>query len=169
MSINDPVLEIRAWMSPNTAQASFTAILGTSVPTENIPVWAFHASAIRYIDLYCRIPENYDGGGFTIQLWWGAAVATNGVIWSAAFRAIPSDAEDLDTTTHTYDYNDAAKVTVPSAIGEVVATNILFTDGADSDSVAAGEMCILRIRRVATGDDAAGLAYLHSVAGFETA
>lgn len=171
MAINDSALTITAVIPPTTLAAPNTTILGASTPAELFPVWKFDKDTVWYMDFHCLIPASYDGGGFTVVIWYSAAATSLLTIWSAAFRAIPDDEEDLDGTAHTYVYNDAAGDTAPSAVAEVAKVTITFTDGSDSDSVAAGEMCVLRVRRFASdsGDTMDGDAFLHSVSAFETA
>ena len=117
------------------------------------------------------MPANYATGGITLTVVWGADTATTGnVIWGAAFRDMPDDAEDIDTTAFSYDYNASAAVAAPSAVGENSYDNITFTNGADMDSVVAGNAFILRIRRDAAnaGDTMAGDSGLISLLMKET-
>ena len=84
---------------------------------------------------------------------------------SGNLAVVADDAEDLDTTAHTYDYN-AVVATAPSAVGEVAYDNITFTNGADMDSVVAGDYFILRVTRDPTpssGTDVTGDASLHAI------
>ena len=145
-------------------------MVGTSSPVENIPVLDFDDTAIEYADFYCAMPSNYAAGGVTITFVWSAAATTNTAILSAAFRRVQDDAEDLDTTVHTYDYNNTAALTPPSVVGEVAYDTLAFTDGADMDSVAATEYFILRVRRVPTdgSDTLVGDLSLHSIVIKET-
>lgn len=151
---------------PATAYATLDTITGTSTPAEAIPVLDFDDTTQEYIDFYCVLPGNYAGGGLTVIIGYSAAEAATDVIdWEAAIRRIADDAEDLDTTAHTYDYNGTVD-TAPSAIGEVAYASITFTNGADMDSLAAGEYFILRITRDPTPDsgvDVTGDASLHFV------
>lgn len=155
---------------PATLFATLDTMTGTSTPVEAVPVLDFDDTTVEYADFYCQMPRNYGGGGVTLQFAWSGAANTNEVIWSAAFRRVADDAEDLDTTAHTYDYNNTGALTAPSAVGEVVYDTLTFTDGADMDSVAAGEYFILRVRRFASdaGDDMAGDASLHAIEVKET-
>ena len=155
---------------PATLGAVLDTILGTSTPAELIPVLNFDDTTVEYVDFLCQMPRNYGAGGVTLKITWAGAANTNEVVWSAAFRRIPDDAEDLDTTAFTYDYNNSAASTAPSAIGETSEDTIAFTEGADMDSVAAGENFILRVRRFASdaGDDMAGDARLLSIEVRET-
>ena len=169
MASSDPVLLINRVVPPATSYAIEDEIVGTSSPVESIPVWKFLDVAAAYMDFYGVLSPQYSGGGVTLILPWSASVATNNVVWQAAFRAIPDDTEDLDTTAHTYDFNTVTDA-APSVIGEVVYPTIAFTDGADMDSLAAGEAFILRILRdpAHASDSLAATAYLHHVLGKET-
>lgn len=96
------------------------------------------------------VPNNYSGGGFTVTVQWMATSATTGTIsLDAAFMSITDDADDLDTKSFAAANN--ANPTTASASGEVDYVNITFTDGADSDSIAAGESFFLKITRDADG------------------
>ena len=103
------------------------------------------------------MPRNYAGGGITLQFYWSAAATANTGVLRAAFRRVQDDAEDLDTTAQTYDYN-TTEDTAPSVVGEVAYASITFTDGADMDSVTAGDYFILRVSRNPTtgGTDVTG-------------
>lgn len=132
---------------PATSYAQQDAIAGTSTPAESIPVLAFDSAASEHIDFRGKLPQHYAGGGLTLVLCYSAGTTTGGVRWEAGFRAFEDDAEDLDTTAHTYDTNGVSDTTLPSAVGEVNYVNITFTDGADMDSVGAGDEFILRVYR----------------------
>lgn len=155
---------------PAATYATFDTMTGASTPAEAIPVLDFDDTTIEYMDFYCQMPRHYGGGGLTIKFTWSGAANTNAVVWSAALRRVPDDAEDLDTTAFTYDYNNASAATAPSAIGETSEDTVAFTDGADMDSTAAGEYFILRVRRVPTdaGDTMVGDASIHSIEVRET-
>jgi hypothetical protein len=167
MASGDPVVQIIR-ECPLAATAAFpNVIVGTSSPAERIPVWEFADAGIRYLDLLCVL-RGYAGGGLTFALKHGAAATGNGRI-SLAIRAIPDDTEDLDTTAHTYDYN-ASTIAAPSAVGEVAYDDMTFTSGADMDSLANGELFILRIRRepADAADTIANSWYLYALDGRET-
>jgi hypothetical protein len=146
---------------PTTAFAQHDIILGASSPAEAIPVLAFDASVTEHIDFRGKMPAHYAGGGVTLIICSGAGTTTGGVRWDVAFRSIEDDAEDLDTTAHTYDYNGVTVSSLPSAQGEVTYDNVTFTDGADMDNVGAGDEFILRLKRTHddAGDDAAADAW----------
>jgi hypothetical protein len=155
---------------PATLYATLDTMVGTSTPVEAIPVLDFDDTAAEYADFYCFMPRNYNGGGVTISFVWSAAAATNTAVLRAAFRAVPDDTEDLDTTAHTYDYNTSGALTPPSVVGEVAVDTLTFTDGADMDSVAAGSYFVLRVGRLPTdgNDTLAGDLSIHAIEIMET-
>ncbi len=152
-----------AAVGPATTAAQFDTIAGASSPAESIPVLAFDTTTVEYADFRCKMPQHYAGGGVTLVICSGAGTTTGTLQWAAAFRSFEDDAEDLDTSAHTYDYNTVNIGTLPSAVGEVSYDNITFTDGADMDSVGAGDEFILRIRRDTGSDTAAADGYLHGI------
>jgi len=84
------------------------------------------------------MPRHYGGGGLTVTIGWMATSATTGdVVWDAALKSVTDDADDLDTKA--FAAVNSATDTTASASGEVAYTTVTFTDGADMDSVAAGE------------------------------
>lgn len=157
MASGDIVGYVGSIMGPATGAAFPNAIAGASTPAERVPVWEFGTTTDQYLDLYCVLGPGYGGGGLTIRLPWTATVNTNEARIGAAIRRLENDADDLDSTSHSYDFN-YADLTAPSAAGEVVYDDITFTNGADMDSVAAGESFILRITRDQdhANDDLAG-------------
>jgi hypothetical protein len=126
--------------------------------------------ATAYLD-YVITLHGYDGGGLTIRIYHSTTSGTagNNVRISAAIRRIADDAEDLDTTAQTYDYN-AATFTTAGTQGEVAYDTITFTDGADMDSMANNEVGILRIRREPgdAADNLGGGWGIYALSGTET-
>ena len=154
---------------PATVYATFDIMVGTSTPAEAIPVLDFDDTTVEYADFYCVMPANYAGGGITVTFIWSAAANTNNGVWAAAFREVADDAEDLDTTAHTYDYNTTADLTPPSVVGEVAYDTLTFTSGADMDSVDAGEYFVFRVRRPApAGTKITGDCSIHAIRIAET-
>lgn len=92
------------------------------------------------------MPRHYAGGGITVTIGWAATSATSGnCIWDVAFKSVSDDADDLDTKA----FAAANSVTdaTASASGEAAYATVTFTDGADMDSIAAGEYGRMRITR----------------------
>ncbi len=153
---------------PATLYATLDTITGTSTPAESIPVLDFDDTTVEYADFYAVLPRNYSGSGVTLMFYHSAAANTGVFGINAAFRAVPDDTEDLDTTAQTYDYNEVA-ATVAGTIGEVAYDTLAFTDGADMDSVTAGTYFILRIKRnTSVASDATGDCSLHAIEIKET-
>lgn len=103
------------------------------------------------------MPRHYDGGGITITLGWAftssGTPGTDTCDWEVAFASVSDDADDLDGSL--FAAANTGVATSASADGEVdYYTGITFTDGADMDSVAAGEYFMMSVARDATGGTA---------------
>jgi hypothetical protein len=160
MASGDAVVQVLKVLPPGASAATLDARAGGSTPAENVRVWDFDASSDQYMDFLCKL-EGYDGGGLTFTIVYSMTSATsNSVVWGIAIRRLDDDAEDIDSS-HSYTFNNVTD-TVPTASGEVSYPTIAFTDGADMDSWAEGELAIVRIMRDADNgsDDAAGFAEL---------
>ena len=96
------------------------------------------------------MPRHYAGGGITVTIGWMATSATTGTIsLDVGFKSVTDDADDLDSKAFATVNN--ANPTTASATGEVDYIAITFTDGADMDSVAAGEYFRMIVTRDADG------------------
>jgi len=147
MASGQPVGLILDTLVPNANSPALVTRTGGSTPAERVVVWSYDAATIEYIDYKCAL-FGYGGGGITVNIFWSATSATTGVTrWSVAVRRVGDDIEDIDTS-QTYDYN-ATDATTASASGEVAYDTVTFTDGADMDSWANGEIAIVRVRREA--------------------
>ena len=141
---------------PATNGAQPDYIPGASTPGELFMVIDFDASLIEYADWTNLVmPEHYSGGGITVTFEWASASVAGGtdeVRWEAAFRNKPEDAEDLDTTAHTYVYT-GVEDPPPSAIGETRHSEMNMADGAAMDNVGAGDFFAFRVRRNVSDPD----------------
>src|SRR5687767_9824659 len=128
MATTEPVLQIHGTRPPRATSAYQVEVAGTSSPAERHIVWNFVDTATAYLDYVVSL-HGYGGGGLTLRLYHMPVSGTpgNAVRVSAAIRRIADDAEDLDTTVHTYDYN-ASTMTTASAAGELAYDTITFTD-----------------------------------------
>jgi len=167
MASGDQVVKILRVMPPGASFAYLSRLAGGSTPAENILAWTFPDAAATYLDFLCAL-HGYGGGGLTFRLGWGTPATANNAVWQLAIRRIADDAEDLDTS-QTYDFNTVT-APAPSATLELSYDNIAFTNGADMDNWAAGEMAIVRLMRdPANGsDNLANTAYLFGLYGYET-
>lgn len=129
----------------NEPPASNFATLDTR---NSIPVLDFDADTDESAEFGGFMPRHYDGGGVTVTIGWMATdttVTPHNVVWNAAFKSVSDDADDLDSKA--FAAVNATTDAEASASGEVAYTTIAFTDGADMDSVAAGEYFRLQITR----------------------
>lgn len=129
--------------------ATLTTILTASAdePDQVIPVLAFDPGSTEEHTFFRSVmPRNYGGGGLTVTIYWSSDATSGNVIWSLAFKSVTADVDDLDSKAFAAE-NDSAADATASAAGEITETTITFTDGADMDSVAAGEMFMLDLHR----------------------
>ncbi len=114
------------------------------------------------------MPWHYGGGGVTAYIGYSMTSATTGDIdWDLAFERIGDQQLDIDADSFAA-VNSADNTTVPGTSGNVDVVTIAFTDGADMDSVAAGEMFRIKITRDAASDTTTTDAELHFVILRET-
>ncbi len=136
---------------PDADYATFDAILTASAdePDHVMPVLDFDPGAT---DEYCYftgvMPRSYDGGGLTVTICWTSEATSGDCIWAVAFKSVSDDADDLDSKA--FAAPNSVTATTASAAREVDYATVTFTDGADMDSVAAGEMFVLEFSRTAS-------------------
>ncbi len=99
----------------------------------------------EFADFIGVMPANYDGGGLTVTIGWSSDATTGAVKWDGAFKSVTDDADDLDSKA--FASIQTVTATTATAAGEVDYADITFTDGAQMDSVAAGEMFVFRLER----------------------
>lgn len=168
MASGDTLLILRPGNGTPTAtlSAGLSSIAGASTPAERFTVLAYDDTTVEHWDFELTMPQSYGGGGITLVFKSGGAAASGNYVLSAAFRRVEDDTDDLDTSSHTYDYNDTSAITAPSVIGEVGYDSLTFSSGADMDSVAAGDMFVLRVR--VNGGTITGDTYIHQIEVRET-
>jgi len=115
------------------------------------------------------MPQHYAGGGVTVYIHWSATgVTTNNVIWDVSFERVGDGQQDVDSDSFAsvLSVTDAA----PGTDGFVTIASIAFTNGAQMDSVAAGEKFRLKVTRDANNvsDTLAADVELHAVEVRET-
>jgi len=115
------------------------------------------------------MPQHYAGTtGVTVYIHYSMSTATADTVdWDVAFERIGDQQLDIDGDSFAA-VNSVDDTTVPGTSGLVDVVSIAFTDGADMDSVAAGELFRLKITRDAASDDATGDAELHAIEIRET-
>lgn len=114
------------------------------------------------------MPQHYAGGGVTVRIGYSMTSATTGdVDLDVAFERIGDQQQDVDADGFAA-VNSVDNTTVPGTSGNVDVVSVTFTDGADMDSVAAGELFRIKITRDAASDTAAGDLEIHFLAIEET-
>lgn len=135
----------------------------------NHPVLDFKDAATNEEAVFSAImPQAYAGGGVTVYLHYSMTTATSGdVDWDVAFERIGDQQLDIDADSFAA-VNSVDNTTVPATSGFVDVVSVAFTDGADMDSVAAGELFRIKVTRDGASDTASGDAELHAVEIRET-
>jgi hypothetical protein len=133
----------------------------------NIPVLDFDAGTDEYAVFSAILPRIYAGGGLTVNCWCMATSATTGDVIMQA--AIERGTTDMDSDSFAAAQSSAA-VTANGTSGILFNVPVAFTNGAQMDSLAAGEPFRLKINRDANaaGDTMTGDLELVSVEVKET-
>lgn len=116
------------------------------------PVLDFDATTDEEAVFSGVMPPNYDGGGITVKVKSAATSATSGnMVWQAAFELI--DSQDMDSDSFAA-FQGSGAIAISGTSGVITSASIAFTNGAQMDSVTAGSMYRLKIRRDADNTSA---------------
>lgn len=128
------------------------------------PVLAFDTTTQEGANWTFKMPQNYAGGNLKVFVQWAAATATTGTIgWDVTFERITAESQDTDEDGFATAQTITA-ATVPGTSGQTKITSVECTAGATgTDSVAAGDLVRLRVRRDVANDTATGDAQLFAV------
>jgi len=109
------------------------------------------------------MPQSYTNAtGVTVYIHYSMSSATSGdVDWDVSWERIGDGVQDIDSDGWAA-ANSVDGTTVPGTSGYVDRISVNFDDGADMDSVDAGDLFRIRIMRD-IADTAAGDAELHSL------
>ena len=141
---------------------------GATLDTRNAhPVLDFYDGTNESAVFSAIMPQAYDGGGVTVYLHWSAIATSGDVDWDVAWERIGDQQLDVDGDSFAA-VNSQDNNTVPATSGLVDVISVAFTNGADMDSVAVGELFRLKVTRDASSDTATGDAELHAVELRET-
>jgi hypothetical protein len=115
------------------------------------------------------MPQHYAGTtGVTVYIHYSMSTATSDTVdWDVSFERIGDQQLDIDGDSFAA-VNSVDNTTVPGTSCLVDVVSVAFTDGADMDSVAKGELFRIKITRDASSDDASGDAELHAIEIRET-
>jgi hypothetical protein len=137
----------------------------------NHPHLRFSGTTDQEAVFHGRLPSQYASGGLTVDTYWTLTSATSGSLRvQAAIERM--DLSSLDIDADSFASFQSAGGTAPGTTGQIIKVTVTFTDGAQMDSLAAGELFRLKIRRDADGtsgtDDITTTAELRSVFVRET-
>lgn len=132
------------------------------------PVLDFEDTVNKYAVFSAILPRNYAGGGITAYITYGMSSAeANDIDWDLAFERIGDGQQDIDVDGFAA-VQSVDNTTVPGDNTLTDIVNIPFTNGAQIDSIAVGELFRIKINRDAVNDTAAGDAELHAIELKET-
>lgn len=117
------------------------------------------------------MPRNYGGDGLTVHLHYSMTSAVSGKVrLEASFERVGIGVQDVDADGLATPQS-VVVATVPANSGDVDVAAIAFGSGAPIDSIAAGELCRIKVERKpsdATNDTATGDLELHAIEIQET-
>lgn len=137
------------------------------------PILQFDAATDESAVFTSQLTNNYAGGGLTVYSWWTFTSDTNGAHVAriqAAIEYMLSGTLDIDADS--FASAQAGNLAVQTTSGVLTTASVVFTSGAQMDSLIAGAPFRLKITRDADGtsgtDDATGDAELLLVVVTET-
>lgn len=148
---------------PNDNEPPATAY--ATLDTRNSrPVLDFDATTQEAAIFTGVLPYGYVGTlGVTVDIFCAMTSATTGTVgWDVAFERTQASTDDIDADSFATAQTVTA-VTVPGTSGQVLKMSVNVSNGENMDSIAAGEMFRLRVRRDVANDTAAGDAELLAV------
>lgn len=126
------------------------------------PILEFDSATQETAIWTIRMPRHYGGGNVTVDVTWSAVPTTGTVGWDVTFERIDATL-DIDADSFATAQTVTA-TTVPGTSGVTITSSVTATAGATgTDSVAAGEVFRLRVRRDVATDTAAGDAQILGV------
>ena len=114
--------------------------------------------ALNEIGVFSHImPRGYAGGGLTVYIHYAMTSAVaNDIKLEVYLERIGDQQQDIDSDGFAAAQN-SGDITVPGTSGFVDVIPVTFTDGAQMDSIAAGESFRVKVKRIAVGGtDASG-------------
>ena len=147
-----------------------TAANYATLDTRNLhPCLDFDATTNESAIFSGVMPQHYAGTtGVTVVLHYAMSSAVADTVdWDVAFELVGDQQLDVDGDSFAA-VNSVDDTTVPDTTGLVDVVSVAFTDGADMDSVAAGDLFRMQVIRDAASDDATGDAELYAVEIRET-
>ena len=114
------------------------------------------------------LPASYAGAGLTVSIWCSLTSAITGTVgWDISIERMDASSLDIDADSFASAQTVTA-VTVPGTSGQLLKMSLAITSGANMDSLVAGELFRIRVRRDVANDTAAGDAELLRMMVVET-
>lgn len=114
------------------------------------------------------LPDNYGGGGLSVEVESAAASATSGThAWTGEIERMDNSSTDFDADSFA-GAQSSANTNVPATSGQTIKQTIAFTSGANMDNAVAGDTVRLRLKRDVATDNAVGNAQVVMVRVKET-
>ena len=116
------------------------------------------------------LPENYDGGGLTFDVFHIGGTDTNtGHVtqWGVSIERWNTNNHDIDSGD-SYASEQTATAALLATQGKIIKATITVSSGANMDSLAKDEMFRVKLKRVATSDTNTDKAYLLGLVARET-
>ena len=134
---------------PTSNPAAPTMVQGTNFP---VPGLAFDATT-QETCFFAFQAVNYGSGNITAKVFWYADTASaNGVTFGASLAAITADTDTQDIETKAFATENTASDTHLGTTGQRLHSFDITIS--NLDSIASGDYCVLRLRRVpADGSD----------------
>ena len=106
------------------------------------------------------MPSDYSGAGITVNIWASMVSATSGTLgWLVSLERMDASTLDIDADSFA-SANTLTAVTVPGTSGQFLKMTLNISNGANMDSIAAGELFRIKIARDVANDTATGDAEL---------
>jgi len=145
-----------------------TSSNGATMDFRNLhPIANFDGSTDESLVFSYVLDDAYAGGGLTVTILWSCAGTSGDVDWDVSLERIGVTTQDIDSDGFAA-VNSTDGTSVPGTSGQVEDTDVTFTDGADMDSVAAGEQFRIKVTRDASADTNSNDVELHFVIITET-
>lgn len=155
MGTKDVTIPARAFIPASSNGARHKIVEGTNFP---IAVLAFDASTIQTA-FASFIANAYGSGNITLTLYLYAASASSGdSVWEASIAAVTPNTDTGDIESKAFATAQTATLTHPGTTGKrqlSVAITI-----SNLDSIAAGDMVVVKLRRLTSGNTMTGDGYV---------
>lgn len=141
-------------LAPNASEPPAANYATLNVRNQH-PVLEFDTTTQEAALWTAPMPQHYAGGNVIVVVTWAAASATSGTIgWDVTFERVNGQDIDADGLATAQTITAA---TVDGTSGVPSQTSVTITAGAaGTDSIAAGEVFRLRLRRDVANDTATG-------------